>query len=95
MSNNFFDREGVLVDKITKYILEETNEDLNITQRKRIKKLVYNRMVGLISREDFESGLRLSLDEGGVGFSRKPARKLTFYFEKILIQGSETKGHGH
>lgn len=95
MGNNFFDREDVVINKITKYILEETDETLNTTQRRRIKKLVYNRMVGLISREDFETSLRLSLEEGGVGFSRKPARKLTFYFEKILIQGSETKGHGH
>ncbi len=93
--NNFFNREDVLIKRITEYIIEEVKQKINALQKRRIKKLVYNRMVGLISKEDFEDGLRLSLEKGGVGMSKRGAQKTTFYFEKIIIQGIETKGHGH
>jgi len=68
---------------------------MNSTQKKRLKELVYNRIAGLSRRNDFESHLCTSSEDGGVGLSVKRARDMTFYFEKILIQGNETKLHGH
>ena len=94
-ANNFFDREKKLIGNLTKFLIEEHNGELNLTQKRRLKELVYNRIAGLSRRNDFEDHLRTSIEDGGVGLSRKPARDMTFYFEKILIQGNETKLHGH
>lgn len=94
-ANNFYSKEKRLVDRLTKYLVEEHREDLSLVQKRRLKELVYKRISGLNRREEFENTLRTSILEGGIGFSRKPARDMTFYFEKILIQGNETKLHGH
>ncbi len=94
-ANNFFSQEKRLVDKLTDYLMEEHREPLSLVQKRRLKELVYNRISGLDRREDFENHLRLPLEEGGVGLTRQPARMMTFYFEKLLIQGNETKLHGH
>lgn len=95
MSNNFLSREKKLVDRLTKYLIEEYSGELNLVQKKRLKELAYKRVAGLTSRREFKDSLRLSLDKGGIGMTVVASRKLTLYFEKILIQGSETKGHGH
>ena len=95
MANNFFDRESVLVNRLLKYLANEYDNDLALVQKKRLKELIYNRISGLIPREEFKLSLRQSLEKGGIGVSKAASRKLTNYFEKILIQGSETKGHGH
>jgi len=94
-ANNFFSKEKRLIDRLTKYLIEEHRGELNLTQKRRLKELVYNRMAGLIRKEEFEDSLGTPIEEGGVGFSPKPARQMTFYFEKIIIQGNETKLHGH
>lgn len=95
MSNNFFSREDILLQRLTRYISDEYGEELDQTRRKRLKDGVYKRVAGLISTGDFENFLRLPVLEGGVGVSRLRARKLTLHFEKILIQGTETKGNEH
>jgi ABC-type lipoprotein export system ATPase subunit len=94
-ANNFFSHEKRLIDNLTGYLIEAYRGSLSIIQKRRIKELVYNRISGLDRREDFENHLRLPISEGGVGLARKPARELTFYYEKILIQANETKLHGH
>ncbi|MFH0891859.1 MAG: ABC transporter ATP-binding protein [Candidatus Falkowbacteria bacterium] len=95
LSNNFFAEEPELISRLTRYITEEHEDELAFVQKKRLKELIYNRISGLISREEFKLTLRRSLDEGGVGISKNASRKLTNHFEKILIQGSEDPGHGH
>lgn len=95
MNNNFYSREHVLVKKLTQYVIKEYKNELSPLQKKRIKDLVYKRIAGLISRREFKDILRLSRDEGGVGVSKNASRTLTLYFEKILTQGIESKGHGH
>jgi len=94
-ANNFFSREKKLIDNLTSYLVEEHREELSMLQKRRLKELVYNRIAGLNRREDFETHLRMPIEEGGLGLTRKPARDMTFYFEKILIQGNDTKLHGH
>jgi ABC-type glutathione transport system ATPase component len=95
LANNFYGRESVLVNNLTDYIVDEYNGNLTSLQRKRLKELVHKRVAGLLNKNEFKQGLRAGLDEGGVGLSQVSARKLTLYFEKIIIQGLETKGHGH
>lgn len=95
MANNFYSRENVLINKLTKYVIEEADKDLSLIQKRRIKEIVYKRIAGLISKNDFEDTLILPLEKGGIEFEELEAKKLTLYFEKLLIQGSETKGHGH
>lgn len=98
-SNNFFSRENILIRKLTKYLVDEhklvDKKDLTPVQKIRLRDLIYKRISGLASRNELKGAMRLPLDEGGVGMAIVPSRKLTQYFEKLLIQGSETKGHGH
>lgn len=95
MRNNFFDRESILVSHLTKYIQEEYSGTLTLIQKKRLRDLIYQRISGLSNRSEFKNSLRLSLEEGGVGVSKEDSRVLSRYFEKILIQASEDKVHGH
>lgn len=95
MDNNFFSREKIIVDKLVSHIAGEYKKELNLAQKRRLKDLVYKRISGLISKEDLRDGLELSLEEGGLGFTRREAKKLTLHYEKLLIQGSDSKGHGH
>jgi len=95
MSNNFFSRENILVRRLTKYIIEEYRGKLSPVQKKRMRDLVYKRISGLINRREFKDILRLSFEKGGVGIAKTTSRKLTIYFEKIIMQGIESKGHGH
>jgi len=93
--NNFFLREDFLIEKLTSYISEEYNGELSVTQKSLLRKYVYRRISGLIDKGDFETKLKTPRDKGGVGMDKLIAKKLTLHFEKIIIQGSESKGHGH
>lgn len=95
IANNFYSRENVLIKKLTNYLIEEAKGTLSLVQKRRMKEIVYKRIAGLIPKEEFEDTLILSLEKGGLGIKKLEAKKLTLYFEKLLIQGSETKGHGH
>jgi putative ABC transport system ATP-binding protein len=95
MSNTFFAREKVLIRKLTKYITGEYKGQVTLVQKKRLSDLVYKRIASLISKDEFKKNLRLSLKKGGVGFNSNVSKKITLYFEKLLIQGVETEGHGH
>lgn len=95
MTNNFFSRENNLIKKLTRYVIGEFRGEMTILQKRRIRELVYNRIAGLTSKRDFRHNMHVSIDEGGVGLTIKQAKGLALYFEKLLIQGSETKGHGH
>ena len=93
MNNNFFSRENVLIKNMTKYVVDEYDGELTLVQKRRIRDIVYKRISGLISRREFKDALRTPLEEGGVGISVVASRKLTRYYEKIIIQGIEAKGH--
>ncbi|MEA3450003.1 MAG: ABC transporter ATP-binding protein [Patescibacteria group bacterium] len=93
MKNNFFSRENILIKNLTKYVINEYEGKASLTQKRRIRDLVYKRIAGLISRREFKDALRTPLEEGGIGFSVAASRKLTRYFEKIIIQGIDAKGH--
>ncbi len=93
--NIFYNREEKLLNRLTDYLVEEYRGRVTPVQRRRLKNLVYNRISGLIRKEDFEHQLTLSLDRGGIGLNSRTAHNLTYYFEKIICQGVETKGHGH
>jgi putative ABC transport system ATP-binding protein len=95
LTKNFYSRENVLVNRLTGYLMDEYSGELSLVQKKRLKDLVYKRIIGLISRRQFKDGLRVSLKNGGVGISKVASRKLTRHFEKILIQSVESKEHGH
>lgn len=93
--NNFFSREHILIKNLSSYLIKNHKGNLLPIQKRRIKELVYKRIAGLIKRGEFQNVLLLKMKDGGVGLNRQPAKRMTFYFEKLLIQGSETKGHGH
>ena len=95
MNNNFFSRENEVIKRLTDYVAKEYKEKLEPVRKKRLKELVYKRIASLIGREEFEGALRIPLDKGGLGISRLRSRGLTLYFEKILTQGVDSKGHGH
>lgn len=93
LNSNFFARENVLVRNLAKFVIEEYEGSLSLIQRRRLKDLVYKRITGLISRRDFKDALRIELEDGGVGVGKAWSRRLTRYFEKLLMQGVDSKGH--
>lgn len=93
LTNNFFSREHILVKNLTRYVIEECKEEFTPVQKRRIKEMVYKRIAGLISKQEFRQSLQNSLDSGGVGLTRANSKKIVVFFEKILVQASETKGH--
>ena len=93
--NNFFSREMILINRLTKYLSAEYSDELNSIQNKRLKDLVYKRISGLVTRNEFKENMRIPLEQGGMGLPRGKSRKILHHFEKILIQASESKGHGH
>jgi ABC-type lipoprotein export system ATPase subunit len=95
MRNNFLNREKVLMKRLTEYIADVGKDKLTIVQKRRLKELVYKRIAGLVSKDEFQDGLNLSLEEGGLGLDKKTVRKMTLHYEKLLIQGSDDKGHEH
>jgi len=95
LQNNFFSRENILINKLSKYIGEECRHKFPAVAHRRLKELVYNRISGLIKKEDFLKNMRTPLAEGGVGFNWLEAEELTKYFEKLLIQSVEDEAAGH
>ena len=95
LTNNFFSREHVLINHLTKYLVNECRGKINPAQTKRIKEIVYKRVAGLSSKLDFSNSMKKSFIDGGAGLSKPVADKLTVYFEKILIQGMESYIPGH
>lgn len=94
-NNNFFNREDKLVNRIAYYVSMEYKKPFDNVQKRRIKELIYHRISGIINKEDFIKGLNTSVDKGGVGLDMATVKKLTLYYEKLLVQGIESKGHGH
>lgn len=93
--NNFFNREDKLVSRLSKYVQDEYKGKLSLVQRRRVKELIYNRISGLVTRDEFVKGLSVDIDKGGVGLDTQAVRNLTLFYEKLLVQGIESKGHGH
>ncbi len=93
MKNNFFEREGILISRLTGYIVREYSGTFSLIQKRRLRDLVYKRISGLVDRREFKDTLRLSLENGGIGIGIEDSRVLTVYLEKLLIQASEDKGH--
>jgi ABC-type lipoprotein export system ATPase subunit len=93
MSNNFFFKENELIKRVSQYLIDEYDGKTTPEKRKRIRELIYKRLSGLIKKEDFQQLLASPLESGGVGLTKTAARKLNFYFEKMIIQGIEHKGN--
>jgi ABC-type lipoprotein export system ATPase subunit len=95
MANNFFSREHVLIKRLMKNLVEEYRGELTPVQKKRIGELIYNRIAGLIKKDEFEKNLSTPLEAGGVGMKEGEAFKATLYFEKLLMQGVENESSKH
>lgn len=93
--NNFFGTENKLIVKLLGYVMAEFKLELDSTLKKRLKDLIYDRISGLHKKDKFLKKLYLPRDEGGLGFDKEHASRITQYFEKLLIQGIETEGKGH
>jgi putative ABC transport system ATP-binding protein len=92
--NNFFATEKDLIKKLTEYLIAEYHFEMTPTAKRRLKELVYDRVSGLVKRDVFSQQMIKPLAEGGLGFEKTAAEKLTQYFEKILTQGLEVES-GH
>jgi len=89
--NIFFSREDRIVNKLTKYVLEEYSGHMTPYRLRLMREAVRERISGVSRKEDFYKSLNKSTKEGGVGFNKVSARNITEYFEKIIIQGMEAK----
>lgn len=92
--NNFFDTDKDLINKLVKDLIGECGQAVTLVQKKRLKETVYNRVAGLKKMDEFLDSLMTSVEEGGLGFDKDLANRLTQYFEKLLIQGLETEDKG-
>lgn len=93
--NNFYGTENNLIVKLLGYVIEEFDLKLDSRLKKRLKEVIYDRISGLHKKEKFIKQLYLPVKDGGLGFEKEEANKITQYFEKLLIQGIETEGKGH
>ena len=89
--NIFFSREDKIVNKLTKYVLEEFKGHMTPYRLRLLRESVRERISGVTRKEEFYAQLNKSTKEGGVGFNKVSARNITEYFEKIIIQGIEAK----
>ncbi|PLX21207.1 hypothetical protein C0584_03265 [Candidatus Parcubacteria bacterium] len=89
--NVFFSKEDRIVNKLTKYVLEEFRGQMTPYRLRLMREAVRERISGVTRKEEFYNQLNKSMKEGGVGFNKISARNVTEYFEKIIIQGIEAK----
>jgi len=89
--NIFFSREDKIVNKLTKYVLEEFGGQMTPYRLRMMREAVRERISGVSRKNDFYQKIKLPIKEGGVGFNKVSARKITEHFEKIIIQGIEAK----
>lgn len=93
--NMFYAKEDVLITRLTNYLIDEYPGQIDLVQHRKLKNIVYQRISGLIKRDEFNGLLSAPAKDGGIGFSSKLAQKLTTYFEKIMTQGVVVEGAGH
>ncbi len=89
--NIFFSKEDRIVNKLTKYVLEEYKGEMTPYRLRLLREAVRERVSGVTRKEDFYNALRKSAKEGGIGFNKISAGNISEYFEKIIIQGIEAK----
>jgi len=89
--NIFFSREDKIVNKLTKYVLEEFGGQMTPYRLRLMREAVRERISGVSRKSDFYNSLNKSTKDGGIGFNKISARNVTEYFEKIIIQGIEAK----
>ena len=89
--NIFFSREDKIINKLTKYVLEEFGGKMTPYRLRLMREAVRERISGISRKDDFYNTLNKSEKKGGIGFSRVSAKNVTEYFEKIIIQGIEAK----
>ncbi|MDA3840397.1 MAG: ABC transporter ATP-binding protein [Patescibacteria group bacterium] len=89
--NIFFSKEDRVVNKLTKYVLEEYKGEMTPYRLRMMREAVRERISGVSRKEDFYKKLKASTKKGGVGFSKVSARNVTEYFEKLITQGLEVK----
>lgn len=92
--NLFYAKERTIIYRLAKYLIEEYNHQLTPKQIKNLKSLVYERVSGVIRKENFFDCLCLPDVDGGLALGREVARRLTNHFEKLLIQGLEDTATG-
>lgn len=93
--NMFFSKEEVLINRLSSYIIDEYPGKIDLAQHRKLKNAIFQRISGLIKRDEFTEQLALSAKDGGVGLGSRLAQKLTTYYEKILTQGIVVEGAGH
>ena len=89
--NIFFSKEDKIINKLTKYVLEEFRGQMTPYRLRLMREAVRERISGVSRKNDFYKALNKSEKKGGIGFSKISARNVTEYFEKIIIQGIEAK----
>jgi len=90
--NQFFSEEPRLVNKLTKYILEEYSGDIRPYRLRLIRELVRQRVSGFLRQAEFLARLSDSEDKKGGGFNKKSALNISNYFEKLIAQGIKIGG---
>jgi putative ABC transport system ATP-binding protein len=90
--NMFFSKEDSLVNKLTKYVLEVSAEQMSPKRLRILKESVRERISGVLRKEEFYDKLMEEEEVGGLHLSKKSAKEIVDYYEKIIIQGMSSEG---
>jgi putative ABC transport system ATP-binding protein len=78
------------IKNLRMHLLDEYEGEINPTQLHRLEKAIEERVAGKLKKDDFQNELSKPLKNGGIGFRRPAAKKLTSLLEILLVQGIKT-----
>ncbi len=81
-------KQEKIIKKLRATLLDEYEGEVTPVQVKRLEQAIKNRLEANIQHKEFQNILNTSLKNGGVGFKRKTAKKLSFYLEKLIAQST-------
>ncbi len=87
IEDDYYPKQKALIRDIRIALLDEYDKDINFTQLRRLNEIIVARVAGTIQKEEFQRNLYLSLEKGGIGFSRPAAKKISRHLEKLVVQG--------
>ncbi len=79
-------KQGKIIKKLRATLLDEYEGNVTPLQVKRLEEAIKDRLEANIQHNEFYNILNTSIKDGGVGFKRKTAKKLSFYLEKLIAQ---------
>lgn len=82
-----FFKQDTLAERLQEHILQMLHISLSKQQKTNLTSNIADRVVGVISDDDFHTMLQKGLTVGGLKLTESEADEVTRYFEKLIAQG--------